>query len=483
MGVIKILKTSIVIEGYTGLTKLEKMLQKFDEHTFTVSFSAYRVIENQKTGSLTMSIPRSFPITLLEEFFPDYKVFYVENIAKVRTVRIECYSEARNELQENCLKFMLDNTHRPQLLIHLRVGDGKTWLALKYISEMSRLAVIVLDEEKTLIQWKNRILEHTDIQEHEIGIIQGMDSFAKLLKRKDNVRIMLGIHRTFRNVMLRDPPYLNKFFTEMGVGIKIVDEAHVEYMNTFSIDSHSNIPNNLYLTGTAGRTDWKEDKLMNYIMPVKYAFGKGSAVVKDSEKFHTIVGMQYDTACPADEEIIQSGKRGYSTNEWAEYTLRKASERFSKLARISDYIIQKEVEKSGVERVFIVLKTLAQCQQMEKELIELGYEEESIGQFNTLIKNVEERFKELDKSIVISTDKSLGKALDTDMDMIIDFVPCSSKGGILQLSGRLRAGRTKGLFYYAYDKSIEAHSGMWVLSRRTLRKIAKDFREEVFYDV
>ena len=69
-----------------------------------------------------------------------------------------------------------------------------------------------------------------------------------------------------------------------------------------------------------------------------------------------------------------------------------------------------------------------------------------------------------------------GKALDREIDMIIDFVPTSNRGGILQISGRLRAGRSKGLFLYFYDRSIPTHGNMFASGLRpALKKIAKSY--------
>ena len=475
-GTIKVLYSSIIIENYQKNGKLEKMLQKWDEVTYSVSFSAYRVIENPN-GSLTMVIPRSFPLALLEIMFPDHNTVYVNDMTEIPTVHIECKGKPRDDLQENCITYMLETDKRPQLLLHLRVGEGKTWLALKYISEVSRLAVIIVDEEKTLKQWKDRIIEHTDIKEEEIGIIQGSASFEKILKNKDKYRIYLGIHRTFHNIIEKDKKYLNSFFRQLGIGVKVFYEAHFEWQNIFAIDSYTNVRKTIYLTGTASKSNWKDDKLLSYIIPVRFSFGHGSANIKKEEKYHHIHAYAYTTHCDPNSAMAQSKRRGYNVNSWAEYTL-EDPKRIQAMCKVADFLIQRFAKKYGVERCVIILKTLEQCAAFKQLLIEQNYEESDIGMFNTLIADVNERFKELTKPLIISTDKSMGKALDTDLDCIITFVPTSNKPGILQLSGRLRKEKTKGVFCYCYDTSIQAHIKMWRQIRPQLKKIAKTFKQE-----
>ena len=474
MAAIRIYNTFISIEAYEKVEKLEKKLQLWDEVRHEVRFSAYRVIENPD-ATLTMVVPRSTSIRMLEKMFPEHEIVYVKSMVPVPTVSIGCHGSCRNKLQEDCIEWMLDNHYRPQLLLHLRVGTGKTWLALKYIDEMRRLAAIIVDEEKTLHQWIERILEHTDLQEHEIGIVQGQNSFQRLMKNKEQYKILLGIHRTYSKAIERDPKSIDTFFRTMGVDIKVVDEAHVEMMSTFGIDCRTNVRHSVYLTGTAMRADWREKQLMTMIMPVNYAFGVGSENIKEGDKHHIIITGNYDSGCSTEDALKQIKKRGYSQNDWAEYTLADP-ERFDKLVQIVLRYITWAEQEHDIENVFIALKTLPQCQRMQECLVENGYSSEDIGQFNTLIKGIDERMEQLQRPIVISTEKSLGKALDREIDMIIDFVPTSNRGGILQISGRLRAGRSKGLFLYFYDRSIPTHGNMFASGLRpALKKIAKSY--------
>ena len=52
-------------------------------------------------------------------------------------------------------------------------------------------------------------------------------------------------------------------FIKLGIGIKIVDEAHLQYENTFSIDYSVNVKKNFYLTATFEQSDSKTNAVFH----------------------------------------------------------------------------------------------------------------------------------------------------------------------------------------------------------------------------
>jgi hypothetical protein len=116
----------------------------------------------------------------------------------------------------------------------------------------------------------------------------------------------------------------------------------------------------------------------------------------------------------------------------------------------------------------VILKTKEQVQAM-KDYLETALGE-SIGNFTSMVDR-DTRREELGRRVFVTTEKSLGVAMDTDVDVIHNLIPMASKSQILQLAGRLRSTGS-GLFVSYVDESIEPCAGMGKIVFTTLKKIS-----------
>jgi hypothetical protein len=137
------------------------------------------------------------------------------------------------------------------------------------------------------------------------------------------------------------------------------------------------------------------------------------------------------------------------------------------------YYIKKILKKKEKIKIAIVLKSLDQCAAFYGGLIVRGlFEEEEIGMYNGLFKNKKKRQDELKKPIFITTEKSFGAAIDTDIDCLLNLVPQSSESFSVQLLGRLRS-RGKGIFVDFSDSSIESCEAAQKKRLSAIKKVSK----------
>jgi len=468
MSEIVVHNTLITIGGYEENPRLERALSAWDESRHEVSFAAFRKVA-MPDGSETMVVPRCYPLKWLREMYPGHDVLYADrDLTACRRVESACLHEPRDDLQREALEWLDGRQKFSQHVLELRTGMGKTYIALKYACDYGYATLVVVHNTNVLEQWLARIEELTDVDREEVGVIQGYRSLDEC-QEEPGLKFYVAIHRTLAGALERNSRRLMDFCRATEVGMKVIDEAHIEMYDTCRIDLHTDVPVSLYLTATAERTDWRENRLYGFLLPVYYAWGGGSAKVREEEKYHKVYAVEYSTGTPETVQVTMHTKHGFDLNMWAENSLSHGELLISMLMR---YVTK--FDEPGFTHC-AVTKTLAQCSLVRNGLLASGIPEEEIGMFNSLgPKDKETRRRELLKRFVVTTDKSLGTAIDTDVDVVYNFVPISSRPVILQLMGRLRSHRA-GIFVDFWDSSIEACAEMWKKRRAPMKKVAERF--------
>jgi superfamily II DNA or RNA helicase len=352
----------------------------------------------------------------------------------------------------------------PQNVISLGTGVGKTYIALRHCVDMNLVPLVVVHNENVLQQWLERIPELTGIHRDEIGILQGYKSLTKVSK---DLSAYVGIHKTLASAIDRDETSVHEFASEAGIGIKIIDEAHIEISHTWSVDSRTNFPNNLYLSATSYRTEWREDKMMSFLMPKAFGFGGGAAKVAKDKKYHIMYEIKYRSEASELEQVRLQGRRGFDLAGWAKLLMGKTDDLVGPM--VIEYYKYFERSKGPNLKHAVIVKTIEQAKLLIRFLTEeLGIE---VGNY-TSATDKKVRRAELDKSVIVTTEKSLGVAMDTDIDVIHNILPMASKGQILQLAGRLRE-RGAGIFVSYVDESIEPCRGMGNSIMRNVKGLCK----------
>jgi hypothetical protein len=141
--------------------------------------------------------------------------------------------------------------------------------------------------------------------------------------------------------------------------------------------------------------------------------------------------VEYDTEpCSKRESKMKTGY-GFSTNKYSDYIENEKYDYFLE-------IIVKLVKKMGDRKVAIIVHKNSLLLKLAESLSD-EFSEKEVGTFSSVISDIEERKKELDKDIIVSTDKSFDKAIDVEnLEGLINTVPMSSKTKTEQLIGRLR---------------------------------------------
>lgn len=131
-------------------------------------------------------------------------------------------------------------------ILNLACGKGKTVLALHKIALRRFPAVVIVNNEGLIDQWKERALQFLDLTEQEIGVVQGTKA------QWDRPLVLAMIH-TLANRADQIPMDVRKRF-----GTVVFDEVHHLSATTFLKTAPLFFGNRYGLTATAEREDGLE---------------------------------------------------------------------------------------------------------------------------------------------------------------------------------------------------------------------------------
>jgi len=427
-------RTYVIIKDY----KEDSNWEKFRSH-----MSVWDVNNRTRTKYVTwraykedgddLIIHRGIKYDEFIKYFPNHKIEYDDSYTPYKLIRgINCNTKPRDELQINTIQF-LKNTTSSQKFICLKPGSGKTYCCIKYISDTKLIPIIFCDNDKTLLQWRESFIKFTNITNEDIYQFSGSPTVDKILNENNsNYKVYLASHRTLQSYCKNDISKVDELFSKLGIGIKVFDEAHVEWMNIFNIDVNSNIYETIYLTATPGRSKQSEKEVYNRMFGSIDMYG----YEESREKQHILYIDASWNSKPLEYTIsYMTNSKGFDSNRYNDYLLKNETF-FEILLKMTSSLFTKN-DKLG--QIAIVVNCNNMIEEIYKRMsTDKRFDGKSIGRYCMLV-NKSERMNELEKDIILTTIKGFNKAVDVpNLEILINTVNISSLIMIEQLSGRLR---------------------------------------------
>jgi superfamily II DNA or RNA helicase len=442
---IELKHSSIVIHNYTigDCSKLEKILSVWDQATYSVSWQNFWYDEDEEK----LFLPRGFDVKYLQYLFQDKKLFVNQKADDSKTAIFKCDVEPRDKDQEKAIDFLLgdgefkDTSDLSQRMLCLKTGGGKTYCTINALSHFRKRVMIIVDQDKIMQQWKNEFLKFTNLNEKEVYLISGSSTMHKIMNSRSDLpyKVYIASHRTLSAFAGDDWSKVTDFFNKVKIGVKVFDEAHVEYRNIFMLDTFTNTQNTIYLTATPGRSNPLEDAVYKNSFKMVPQFGLSE---KFEDPYHYLYYISYNSSPPSSVVAKCQTRRGFDANMFSDYTF---NHRYDDFIEMITKILDLVIGKGG--KTAIILHKNEHIKRLAKTLNQI-YPNLDIGIFSSIVKK-DEREKELDKDLILSTDKSLGKAVDVKgLQFLIMTVPTSSKIVAEQTLGRLRKIDKKKSFYF-----------------------------------
>jgi superfamily II DNA or RNA helicase len=223
------------------------------------------------------------------------------------------------------------------------------------------------------------------------------------------------------------------FFKVINVGIKVIDEVHLFFENSFMIDCFSDTLKTFYITATFSRSNPNEGRVYHITYANTVRYGEETYNYEEKRK-HINVILLYVKSIPKYNlpPNVQS-TYGFSSYKYIDYELTRDTN--DTMKKVISMVINMTRKLEG--KTLILSPKIASVKIIAKYIEELTGEKcGTICSSNTATENQDVA---LNCKYISSTAKSSGTGVDIPkLRVLIDLEPVSSKLYMDQIRGRLR---------------------------------------------
>lgn len=330
------------------------------------------------------------------------------------------------------VKFLTESTN-PIRPLSQQTGNGKTYCSIKANVLLDKVGLVITSG--LVDQWQKAYLKFTDLNPEDIYILQGFKSIAYLVQSDFRPKLLIGSLQTLRAYCNGEEPYdilpsFSEFLEIMGVGVKIVDECHMNFHTNVMIDLQARVPVNIYLSATYLRSDAGGRRIFDMIFPKEDRFGEG-----DYKKYVNITFYGYDVGFVAEDKSIHT-RKGYSHVLYEPKMINDRDTRTEFMRYVSIVVQQHFLNlRSPGQKMLILFSTVRAVEIMTEEIAK-RYPELVVKEY---IHESPDSHLGDGVDIIVSTPKSCGTGRDVaNLRTVLNTVSYSSEILTKQILGRLR---------------------------------------------
>lgn len=391
-----------------------------------------------------LRIPRGYPESSLQSIFPEREILHSNEVYDHDKIDIGLMSPPRDYKQEHILSFMLG--HQPyqytrkytQIYVDLDTGEGKTFCGIATMCYYQCRGVIFIPAiSKIGDQWIDSIDRFTTLKRNEYLYVKGSEMCKKIIKGEyKNVKIFVVPRSTILSFVRRfddDWSMVEKLVQSMNVGIKIMDEAHMDFNTIVNIDCHTNVSKTYYMSSSPSRSEKQEKLIYKKIFSTVPKHGKK---LKSKEQNHIIPLILFFKSTPSPEWLKKIKTRyGPSLAKYGDYLLAEdgARDEFLDAYIYALYLLLQFRRRAG--KILVICITIEFAKELQK-ITKQVFPYLSSGLF---VGSGKDKNKELNNDIIFSTTKSMGTGSEiVNHQLTINTITYSSEIIADQISGRIR---------------------------------------------
>jgi superfamily II DNA or RNA helicase len=269
----------------------------------------------------------------------------------------------------------------------------------------------------------------------------------------------------------------------LGIGIKVFDEAHMRFLQFNLVDLNMQVAQTVYLTATPGRSDAQEKRMFAKIYSHVSTYGN---IISGYNDHYTIRFITYDSKPGRGMREQFKTVRGLKSTKYSRYLFDTYPSFVHDL--VKRYMIPIfDDDKSS--KVLIIIDWLKDMALLKEQFIEDPYVKDkglSVGTYCQIIKTPHEREEQLKKDIIIGSIGSMQNGKDIpNLRAIFPFTQFSSEIVAHQLLGRLRPIMGKEVIYYDIaDRGVPDIMKQRLIRRKVFepRSVAV-IQEDIIYDI
>lgn len=353
-------------------------------------------------------------------------------------------------------------------------NSGKSYTAVRSIMEIGKRALISVPAS-LMVQWEAALQSMCDVN---IGVIRGNETVCKLVANKyeTDVDVFLASINTLRDYACRASVYnvlppLANFMNKLKIGVKVVDECHINFNANVLIDIQCNIKHNLYLSATYMRSSKNSDTIFRRIFPNDIRY--------DSQKYNRYVNItEVRYSIGKIPEKLVNTDRGYSQFKYEKLLLRSEIKLSDFISRVLCPITERYfVQLRKPNQKLLILVGLREFADMLARWYRSTYPELNVC---TFLHGSDEKGLD-DADVILSTLGSAGTGRDIkNLKSTFLFTSFSSESLATQSLGRLRKlDNDTPEFVFLVNTEIDAHCRHAKSKQVLYKELGKTFNSVV----
>ena len=426
--------SAIVVPDYElgECEKLEGLLSMWDADRYRFKPIGFYYDEETRT----LYLPRALDVSYVERLL-GRKVTVQYDADPRDTTVIKLTTEPRNDLQRKSIAFLTGegefrhNQKRSQMALTLSTGAGKTYCTVAAISLYRTKSIIMTHNDNIKKQWYDAFIEHSNVDPTEICNVEGSKVMNKIMNAtKLPYKVYIVNRQTLNSYGKRYGwDKVREFFKKIAVGVKVYDEAHIEFRTILKIDFYSNVYKTFYLTANFERSDPNENRIFKLAFSTIIKYGDESIDVMTKNIIY--MPVFFNSYPTYQQRASMKTIRGLDRNKYADYLVN--NEYYHRALRK----LMPTISKTFTDGKILFMSTTINATEKLKGFLEGEYDI-SVALYNSKIDD-QEKTKALESRFISSTPKSLGTGTDIPLlRIVVNSEPYRSAVTANQVSGRLR---------------------------------------------
>lgn len=394
----------------------------------------------------------------------------------------------RDEYQQDIISFFKGvNGHassykRNQLLLPAGTGTGKTFTSSYAACALKMKTIIIVHRSNLIKQWYHTLVNMHGVPSKRIYLLSTQDLCEAAYNRHGcDADFYIVTHATFRTAVktLQSFPLASNIFKNLKIGLKIIDECHLEFGNIILIDMLSNVYKSFYLSATPARSNKEEQSIYKYVFSNTLYYKRSEMSTETSIPKKWVVYTTVVVNSHLNPNVYRFRvNRGKSMNQisYGKFVINndRKHTHFNCILELIRDIYTKD-DKSKVIIFVPLIETTENLQFFLSSKLsndpEFGYD----LTIRTMTSKNSAKEKEYAKKadVIVTTIQSCGTGVDLPgLTSVICASPFASPVTAEQVFGRLRFCGKKCFYYDIIDKSVPADNYFWKARKKVFEHLA-----------
>lgn len=412
--------------------ELEKSLSVWNQVYFRMEPRALFYDQENKL----LKVPRGIDVGYLESKLK-CPVHTNTNYNEYEKTKFRLRVEPRDDIQRKAISFLVGannfsyTKNYSQVSLNLDTGDGKTYCVIASLSMIKLKPIIITHTDTIKEQWMNSFNKMTSIDPRRMCNLSGSKQLEDILlnQTSEQYDVYFVNHGTIKAYAKKHGwENLNSLFQGLGVGVKVFDEAHLEFKSILQVDAYTNVYKTFYITATFERTDRSEAAVFK--LAFKNIPKYGIETRGEKRKHIKYIAIKFNSRPNMEDKASIRGPQGFNRHAYMDYQISKGV--------IFDVIKYVMDTFQRIEGHALILSSKIESSEIIADKIREWYPEKEVLVYHSKTpKKDKENVRSMD--VVSSTPQSASTGFDfPGLRYNIMCEPYNAKITANQVAGRLR---------------------------------------------